>query len=281
MDATAVSSVLAGWDAGRSGTAVSGDRLVHVEFVWGTAVTVELAGVSGREAHAVRAAADCVAWFAEVDHRFSTFRALSEVTAFRNGLTHPGGPSPDMVEVLVACRNLRTLTRGSFDPWRVAGGFDPSGFVKGWAAGRASRLLSDAGFADHMVNAGGDVVCSGSRTGDRSGWPIGLVDPRDRHRVLRVVDVRDATVATSGRYERGDHVLDPRTASAASGAESATVVGPEPGPADAAASAALVDGPDSLAWFGDLGPGWSLHLVVDGREFGWGPAFEATAAPYG
>ncbi len=58
-----------------------------------------------------------------------------------------------------------------------------------------------------------------------------------------MVDVRNAAVATSGRYERGDHVVDPVTGQPARAADSATVVGPDPGLADAAASAVLVAGP--------------------------------------
>lgn len=273
--------VLDGWDRGISGTALGTDRLVHVEFVWGTAVTLELVGVAGREADAHRAVAAACAWFTEVDGRFSTFKPLSEVSAFRNGLAHPAGPSADFAEVMLACRAARRRTRGAFDPWLVRGGYDPSGYVKGWAAGRASAILTAAGFDDHMVNAGGDVTCRGDRRqGSGRGWSIGIVDPHRPARVVRVVAIHDASIATSGRYERGDHVIDPRTGRPARGADSATVVGPDAGMADALASAALVDGRSSLAWFADHGPGWSLHLVAGGEELAWGPAFRAAAAAH-
>ena len=57
--------------------------------------------------------------------------------------------------------------------------------------------------------------------------------------------VTDAAVATSGRYERGDHVLDPRTGLPATGLASVTVVGPDLAIADAYATAAVVLGPDA------------------------------------
>lgn len=275
MDSVGRRRVMAGWDAGVSGTAVHADRLVHVEFIWGTAITVDLRGIMGRIDEALDAVAGCCRLFVEVDERFSPFRALSEVTAARNDLAGPGSPSPDFVEVFRACQEAKDLTRGAFDPWNVPGGFDPSGYVKGWAAGRASALLTASGFADHMVNAGGDIVCSGGREpGSGRGWPIGIVNPYRPTEVVAVVDVCDGAIATSGRYERGDHVLDPRTGRPAVGADSATVVGPDPGLADAAASAVLVDGPGCMAWFPQLGPDWSVHLVRGQVEHLHGPAFD-------
>jgi thiamine biosynthesis lipoprotein len=82
-------------------------------------------------------------------------------------------------------------------------------------------------------------------------------------------------MATSGRYERGDHVVDPATGAPAVGVDSATVVGPDSGIADAAASAALVDGLESVAWFGLLGPEWSLHVVIGDTANSFGPAFDS------
>ena len=39
-------------------------------------------------------------------------------------------------EVANLCADARDLTDGAFDPWSVPGSFDPSGYVKGWAASR-------------------------------------------------------------------------------------------------------------------------------------------------
>jgi FAD:protein FMN transferase len=276
MEALDRQQVMDGWDRQASGTAVHADHLVHVEFIWGTAVTLDLRGIAARTDEALAAVGACREWFVEVDERFSPFRALSEVTATRNGLALPGRPSADFLEVQRACERARTLTRGAFDPWRVPGGYDPSGYVKGWAAGRASDLLSAAGLTDHLVNAGGDISCMGDREpGSGRGWPIGIVNPHRTLEVVAVVDVRDGAIATSGRYERGDHVLDPRTGRPARAADSATVVGPDPGLADAAASAVLVDGPGCMAWFPQLGPEWSVHLVVGEVEHRYGPAFDS------
>jgi thiamine biosynthesis lipoprotein len=63
-------------------------------------------------------------------------------------------------------------------------------------------------------------------------------------------------VATSGLYERGDHIVDPSSRRAPDGVLSVTVAGPDLGTADAYATAAFAMGSD--------GPGWTLGL--DGYE---------------
>lgn len=264
-----------GWLTGISGTTVRGDRLVHVEHVWNTAVTITIAGIADREVEARRIVATCAQFFADVDRTFSPFRPLSEVTLYRNGLAAPGRQTPQFAEVLQACTRLRGLTRGAFDPWAVLGGYDPSAYVKGWAAGKASALVGAVGFAHHLVNAGGDICAAGDEhPGSSAGWPVGIVNPHAPDEVIEVVSLQDGAMATSGRYERGAHIIDPATGRPAMAVDSATVVGPDAGVADACASAALVQGVASMEWFADLGPEWSLHLVAAGLAHSYGPAFE-------
>ena len=55
--------------------------------------------------------------------------------------------------------------------------------------------------------------------------------------------------------------------------DSATIVGPDAGLADALATAALLEGPSAAAWFADL-PQWSVYLIKDGVVSFFGPAFD-------
>ena len=266
--------IVEGWSRGISGTSVREDRVVHVEHIWGTAVTLTITGTSGREHEALTAIADCRALFERVDRTFSTYRAESEVALYRSGLDRPGRQSEEFEEVMRSCEDLRRTTLGAFDPWSVPGGYDPSGYVKGWAAGLSSAQLGQAGFGDHLVNAGGDICASGDEVpGAGTGWPVGIVNPHSPAEVVEVVVLRDQAMATSGAYERGGHVVDPDTGTPAVGVESATVVGPDPGVADAIASAALVHGQASMRWFVGLGSQWSLYLVAGDSAHLFGPAF--------
>ncbi len=63
-----------------------------------------------------------------------------------------------------------------------------------------------------------------------------------------VLGVSDVGVATSGRYERGDHIIDPLTGEPARGLMSVTVVAEDLALADGYATAALVLGEEGPAW---------------------------------
>src|SRR5690606_11217653 len=99
-----------------------------------TTVTVEI--VDPRPAARLAALADEVfAFLHEVDARFSTYRADSEVSRLNAG--DPVEPSPVLREVLARCSDLWRRTNGYFDAY-ATGRLDPSGFVKGWAVQVAS-----------------------------------------------------------------------------------------------------------------------------------------------
>jgi thiamine biosynthesis lipoprotein len=163
--------------------------------------------------------------------------------------------------VLDLCAEVQDETGGAFTAL-VDGRIDPTGLVKGWAVDQACARLQAHGAKDVVVNGGGDVQALGSASPERP-WTIGIVDPRDRTRVLTTVSGRDFAVATSGTAERGAHIRDPFTGgSADSGLLSATVVGPSLTRVDAYATAAFVLGGEALRWIEDV-PGYEAVIVVE------------------
>ena len=233
-------------------------RSVHVEPVMGTVVSFELRG-RGDHGEALR---EAVAWLRAVDRRFSTYRADSEVSLFRRGeLTGP--PSDELLEVMTACAAVSAASGGAFDA-HLAGGFDPSGYVKGWSVDRAAAILSAHGCDEWSINAGGDVLVSAPDTAP-SPWRIGVQHPFDRAALGMVLHARDLAIATSGRYERGDHIEDPRSGTRATAVASVTVCGPALALADAFATAAFVLGTEGPAWVSGL-DGYECWTVLhDGR----------------
>jgi thiamine biosynthesis lipoprotein len=181
---------------------------------------------------------DTYEWLRQVDGTFSTYKTDSQVSRLARG--EKIDPSPEVVEVLGRCAEMRASTGGFFDAY-AGGTLDPSGYVKGWAAERVSRALTAAGAVDHCVNAGGDVRVRGSA---RPGvaWRVGIRDPR-RDVVCKVVFAHDLAVATSGGYARGAHIIDPHTGRPATDLGSVTVVGPDLAIADAYATALYAMGP--------------------------------------
>ncbi|MFF5171875.1 FAD:protein FMN transferase [Micromonospora sp. NPDC000089] len=228
----------------------------------GTAISLDLADeLPAATLHEL--AEETFRWLREVDARFSTYRDDSEVSRFGRGELVLSEASADLRLVLERCADLWDVTDGWFDAY-ATGRLDPSGFVKGWSVQVASDRLRAAGAGNHCLNAGGDVrVCGLSPTGRP--WRIGVRHPWDPTATCLVLTGTDLAVATSGVYERGHHVLDPRRGVPARGLRSVTVVGADLGVADAYATAAVAMGPAGTGWLDRLDG--HLHAVVtdDGR----------------
>ena len=238
----------------------------HAEHVMGTVVSIDLADDLPPET--LRAMVDDVcAWLHEVDGRFSTYKEDSEVCRFRRRELELAQCSADLRHVLEACADLWRDTDGYFDAY-AAGPLDPSGYVKGWSVEIASARLAEAGSVNHCVNAGGDIRARGV-SGSGKPWRVGIRHPWEADKLSWVLAITDRAVATSGTYERGDHVFNPRTGGPARGLRSVTVVGPDLALADAYATAALAMGEPGIAWLAKLATdGYDSAVVTDdGRAF--------------
>ena len=188
---------------------------------------------------------DAAAVLREHEARFTTFRPDSEIRRIERGELSVGDAHPDVREVLDACRVLRAESDGAFDAWRGER-LDPSGYVKGWAAERAADVLRAAGVTTFALNVGGDIICAGRSPEDP--WRIGIRDPDDPGRIVMVLGIGAGAVATSGLYERGEHVEDARTGVAPNAWQSITVVAPDLASADAIATAALAMNEPGPSW---------------------------------
>lgn len=191
---------------------------------------------------------DALGLMVDIETRFSTFRADSEISRINRGELHLLDASADVAEVMDACTWLEHESNGVFRARRGDGSLDPAGFVKGWAAERAGRVLAEHGLTQWYLNVGGDIQTAGRQaSGDQ--WRIGVVDPFDKSVVAAWFDMPDGwAVATSGTSARGAHVWDGRDGSAVSRAGSYTVIGPHLMWADAFATAAFAMGVDGAQW---------------------------------
>ena len=242
--------------------------------VWGTIVDVDCFGKDVSGAELDRAMEKVIEFCEDVDRDFSTYKDESWVTQLRRGKVAIENCPDDVIEVWDLCAHAKWLSDGAFDPWAVDGGFDPSGLVKGWAADKCADILVAAGVQHCQVNAAGDVSLRGgwfdSQTGDVKPWSIGVVNPDDRLEIVKVYEITDGAIATSGTYERGAHIHDPHNGLIAIGAKSATVVGPKGWLCDAMATAVMVAGQDGAKWFGQPElSGYQLFAVDRHEQTGW------------
>jgi thiamine biosynthesis lipoprotein len=242
--------------------------LRRVEAVMGTTVSIDIQPplVAGYVLDEV------VERLHDADARFSPYRADSEVSRLGDGSLLEANASADLRHVLAACDHLAVVTGGAFDArhHRTDGRLDPSGYVKGWAIEEAAWLIDSAGGRNYWINAGGDIVARGLAEGGRP-WRVGIRHPDHADKVAAVLAVSDRAVATSGSYERGDHIADPRTGTAPAGLRSVTVVGPRLAFTDAYATAIYVMGLDGLDWLSahaDLAD-YAAYAITDDDRAVW------------
>jgi thiamine biosynthesis lipoprotein len=226
----------------------------------------------------------CFGWFRQVDDLFSTWRSDTEIMQIGRGELRVEDANPLVQDVLALSEQMRLESNGAFDisfgaraeltPRPGLAPLDPSGIVKGWAVARAGEILRAAGASCFFVNAGGDVLTHGHPVDAPSGWRVGIQHPWERDRVAAVVVVDDGAVATSGRYERGDHVVDPRSGLAAVDLASVTVIGPDLAVADAYATAGVALGPDEgMRWLATRA-GYEGMGITDGQVVLLTPGFD-------
>jgi len=216
--------------------------------VWGTIVYVEVASTKVGLEELQAGLAEVTEYVKVVDQEFSTYKPDSQVSKIRRGELKIQDASDQMQEVWHLCEVARDLTDGSFNPWVVKGGYDPSGYVKGWAADKCVAILKAHGAENIQVNAAGDLSLAGGFENGKP-WSIGVRSPENRFEVVKVFEIFDGAIATSGTYEIGAHIKDPHTGLIAIGARSATVLGPDGGLADALATSLVVAGQDGAALF--------------------------------
>jgi thiamine biosynthesis lipoprotein len=246
-----------------------------VEQIMGTAIGLDVRD----ESVSASALEEAFEYLRGVDRQFSPYKPDSEVSRLLRGEIDEAECSPALREVLGLCEEAHRISEGYFDirAHRPDARPDPTGLVKGWALERAGRILEAAGARNFCINGGGDIVARGEPEPGKP-WRVGIRHPLIADRLATVLAVRDAAVATSGAYERGDHIRDPFTGRAPSGVLSISIVGPDLTLVDACATAAFAMGPTGLAWIAGLPGMEGCAITADpdgsGGRLAWTPGFD-------
>lgn len=237
----------------------------HVEHIWGMPISIDIRDASGDVGRAV--VEEVVEWFRVVDATWSTYREDSVITRFARGLIPVEALNDEIHAVLDRCEALTIDTNGAFDihvPAPNGTVLEPSGFIKGWAVERAAEIVRTHKCASFCLNAGGDIAIGGNpQPGTK--WRVGIRHPHDPGLVADVLELEGTwALATSAVYERGQHIIDPRTGRAADEILSVTVLGHDLSIVDAHATALFVLGLDGLDWILEH-DGEAMMITKDGR----------------
>lgn len=223
--------------------------MFHNEEVWGTVVSFHIPDQSVSPSVKKKFLDEAINFVHEIDEEFSTYRENSVVSKIRRGELAVADATERVQIIWKKCEEARDLTHGAFDPFQERlGGFDPSGYVKGWAADQIALMAQSFGISRLHINAGGDLTVRGGMD-DQRPWMIGIQHPKRAGSIAAVIPMHDGAVASSGTYERGAHIFDASTSAIAIGALATSVYGPDGGVADALATALMVAGREAAPWF--------------------------------
>jgi thiamine biosynthesis lipoprotein len=179
---------------------------------------------------------DIFGYFHDVDKRFSTYKKDSEISKINRGEIEEKDFSKEMKEVFRLSEKTKKETEGYFEI-RKENTIDPSGLVKGWSIYNAAKQLEEKGYKEFYIDAGGDIQAVGKD------WRIGIRNPFIPEEIVKVITIRDKGVATSGIYNRGQHIYNPyNKETPITEIVSLTVIGPNVYEADRFATAAFAMG---------------------------------------
>jgi thiamine biosynthesis lipoprotein len=223
--------------------------------------------------HAAEAALDEIA---RVDALLSRFDPASEIARINRDAT--GGPvtvDREVFALLSRCVDAHRHTAGAFDittgapaPGAVSRllsvnrtvrfgddgiQLDLGGCGKGYALDCAAGLLRSVGVTNACLQVGTSSVVGLGSAPDGNGWPIALVDPRDRNVEVSQIRLMDQALSTSAVNDTVD-IRDPRTGRPVMGPQSCTAVARSAFSAEIWSTAGLILGRDGLRELHDPGP---------------------------
>ncbi|KPK97479.1 MAG: hypothetical protein AMJ95_08740 [Omnitrophica WOR_2 bacterium SM23_72] len=136
---------------------------------------------------------------------------------------------------------------------------DLGGIGKGYAVDCAVKKLRKSKVGTCLINAGGTVYGLGRKFKDS--WMVAIKNP-DQPGTLEQFRLTNQCVATSGDYEQGGHIMDPRTGYPAdAGLTSVTVIARDCLTADALSTAIFVLGKDEGEELLEKFPGVKARLI--------------------
>ena len=153
-----------------------------------------------------------------------TVYPLVKLWGFGSVEDNPTMPSPQAIQKALAkvgFDGVDLSTTGMLKKQRSDLTLDLASIAKGYGVDEVSRLLSELGFANHLVEIGGEIYAAGTRA-DGKPWKVGINRPEKGapvNAVYQALTLHNRAMATSGDYRSFveidgrtyTHIIDPRT----------------------------------------------------------------------
>lgn len=183
-------------------------------------------------------------------------------------------PSPEAVKKSVAHVNYKDIILDTINSTiflknkGMKIGFGSIG--KGYAADKGRELMMQHNVEAGIVNASGDIATWGTQP-NKKPWLIGINNPFKRNKVIKVLKLNYAGLATSGSYEkyaeidgiRYSHIINPKTGYPATGLTSVTIEGPSAEFANALSTSIMVLGEEKGKKLVKQFPAYKFLFITD------------------
>jgi thiamine biosynthesis lipoprotein len=131
--------------------------------------------------------------------------------------------------------------------------------AKGFALDEVKKVLIEHGVSSAIIDIGGEIGVIGKSQRENGIWRVGINDPFNPGAIIEAYDLASGAMATSGSYERGEHIFDRTTGQPAnSGLASVTVITDSGTIADALSTAIFVMGIEKAQ---DLIEKTGIHVI--------------------
>jgi FAD:protein FMN transferase len=197
---------------------------------------------------------DCMEYSRQSEGAFDiSVGPLMKVWGFYKGSGHlPHRPEVQAVLTKVGYRHIH-LDPAAKTVWfdRPGVELDPGGIGKGYAVDRMVEILRQRGAEIALVaGSGSSIYGMGAPPAEPQGWRVEIRDPYDPNKRAVEVFLKDASMSTSGSYEKFfraeghtyAHIMDPRTGYPAQGSVSVSVIAPRTIDSEAWAKPYFVNG---------------------------------------
>lgn len=192
----------------------------------------------------------------QIERQYSPYIPTSEVSRIASGELLLKNASPSLQEIAALASTYEQQTDGYFSIY-FNGTFNPTGIVKAWAIHQLALCIEANGYSTYLINAGGDILCN-STTKKR--WQLAISSPIDPNSTIGTITADSIAIATSGSYQKGAHIYDPKAGTPTTALQSVTVIGPDIITADAYATALYAMGLNALLFAKTL-KGYSCHII--------------------
>jgi len=142
---------------------------------------------------------------------------------------------------------------------------DLGGIGKGYALDRMGELLREWSIDAALIHGGFSSAVALDKPPETNGWPLTLSDPGDRKRTFARICLERRAVGGSG-LQKGQHIIDPRTAKPVEGKHATWAFAPDAATADALSTAFMVMAPDEIQQYCQHHPHVLAMVVLEAAD---------------